>query len=90
MPDPQYVLTAVDLEVLDAALRALDDAAAVVDAGEDEAEAYEREKNALYALIKRLDPERASWSMPLEREVARRTDTGAGDIAPDEDADDVA
>lgn len=69
MPKPIYVLQADDLEVLEEALRALDDAATVVDAGEEEESAYQHEKRALYALIERLAPGRASWFAPFGLEA---------------------
>ncbi len=65
-----YVLQTDDLDVLDEVLRALDDASTVVDAGEEETVAYEHEKHALYRLIERLAPGRASWFAPLGVEAA--------------------
>ena len=61
MPEPGYVLQADDLDTLEEALRALDDASTIVDAGEGEEHAYQHEQRALYALLERLAPGRASW-----------------------------
>lgn len=69
MLEPGYVLQADDLDVLEEALRALDDASTIVDAGEGEESAYQHEKRALYALIERLMPGRASWFAPFSLEA---------------------